>query len=72
MSEPHDDGRPQLTNRQVLGFLAGHWMREPGRFALIISLVLVATVCDLSIPWATRGLINAVRHMVEVEEVAGE
>jgi ATP-binding cassette subfamily B protein len=70
MSESHDDGRPQLTNRQVLAFMAGHWMREPGRFALIIGLVLVATVCDLSIPWATRGLINAVSNPERVSRAA--
>ncbi|HVK41286.1 MAG TPA: ABC transporter ATP-binding protein [Phenylobacterium sp.] len=70
MSESHDDGRPQLTNRQVLAFMAGHWMREPGRFALIIGLVLVATVCDLSIPWATRGLINAVSNPERVNSAA--
>jgi ATP-binding cassette subfamily B protein len=70
MSESHDDGRPQLTNRQVLAFMAGHWMREPGRFALIIGLVLVATVCDLSIPWATRGLINAVSNPERVSSAA--
>ncbi|RYF96349.1 MAG: ABC transporter ATP-binding protein, partial [Caulobacteraceae bacterium] len=70
MSEPNDGGRPQLTNRQVLAFMAGHWMREPGRFALIVALVLVATVCDLSIPWATRGLINAVSNPEPVSRAA--
>jgi ATP-binding cassette subfamily B protein len=70
MSESNDDGRPQLTNRQVLAFMAGHWMREPGRFALIVALVLVATVCDLSIPWATRGLINAVSNPEPVSRAA--
>jgi ATP-binding cassette subfamily B protein len=50
--------------------MAGHWMREPGRFALIIGLVLVATVCDLSIPWATRGLINAVSNPERVSSAA--
>ncbi|MET3525898.1 ABC transporter ATP-binding protein [Phenylobacterium koreense] len=72
MSELHDeDDRPRsLTNRQVLAFMAGHWLREPGRFALIIALVLVATVCDLSIPWATRGLINAVSSPERVTAAA--
>ncbi len=50
--------------------MAGHWLREPGRFALIIALVLVATVCDLSIPWATRGLINAVSSPERVTAAA--
>jgi len=64
MTEPYDDedaNRPRvLTNTQVLSFMAGHWLREPRRFGLIVGLTLLATACDLSIPWATRGLINAV------------
>ncbi|MBB3891248.1 ATP-binding cassette subfamily B protein [Phenylobacterium haematophilum] len=66
-----DLDRPRtLTNRQVLGFMAGHWMREPKKFALIIGFGLVATVCDLSIPWATRGLINAVSSPEKVTDAA--
>ncbi|WP_312160236.1 ABC transporter ATP-binding protein [Phenylobacterium sp.] len=73
MSEPYDDDgdRPRtLTNTQVLGFMAGHWMREPRKFATIIGLGLVATVCDLLIPWATRGLINAVSSPEKVTDAA--
>jgi ATP-binding cassette subfamily B protein len=59
--DDEDDNRPRsLSNMQVLGFMAGHWMTEPRKFAGIIGLGLLATVCDLSIPWATSGLINAV------------
>jgi ATP-binding cassette subfamily B protein len=66
-----DDNRPRsLTNLQVLGFMAGHWLREPRKFATIIALGLVATVCDLSIPWATRGLINAVSAPEKVTQAA--
>ncbi|MBA4012613.1 MAG: multidrug ABC transporter ATP-binding protein [Phenylobacterium sp.] len=66
-----DLDRPRtLTNRQVLGFMAGHWMREPKKFAVIIGFGLVATICDLSIPWATRGLINAVSSPEKVPEAA--
>ncbi len=56
-----DENRPRtLTNRQVMGFIVGHWLRDPKSFWIIIALMLVSTACDLSIPWATRGLINAV------------
>ena len=66
-----DLDRPRtLTNRQVLGFMAGHWMREPKKFALIIGFGLIATICDLSIPWATRGLINAVSSPDKVTDAA--
>ena len=59
--DDEDDNRPRsLSNMQVLGFMASHWMAEPRKFAAIIGLGLLATVCDLSIPWATSGLINAV------------
>ncbi|MFZ3007522.1 MAG: ABC transporter ATP-binding protein [Phenylobacterium sp.] len=59
--DDEDDNRPRtLTNSQVIAFMAGHWMGEPRRFALIFVLMLASTACDLSIPWATRGLIDAV------------
>ena len=64
MTDIHDDedaNRPRtLTNSQVIAFMAGHWMGEPKRFALIATLMLASTACDLSIPWATRALIDAV------------
>ena len=58
--DEHSPRARPLGNVQVVGFIVKHWMREPGRFALIVGLMLASTACDLSIPWATRGLINAV------------
>lgn len=59
--DDEDENRPRmLNNRQVMGFMAGHWLRHPRSFWTIVAAMLVATACDLSIPWATRGLINAV------------
>ena len=58
----HDE-RPRsriLGNRQVVAYIARHWLREPRNFALIVALMLASTACDLSIPWASRGLIDAV------------
>jgi ATP-binding cassette subfamily B protein len=56
-----DASRPRiLSNRQILGYIASHWLREPVRFGFIWVLILAAAACDLSIPWATRGLMNAV------------
>jgi ATP-binding cassette subfamily B protein len=59
--EDDDAQRPRvLSNSQVLAFVWRHWMTEPMRFAAIIGLMLASAACDASIPWATRGLINAV------------
>jgi ATP-binding cassette subfamily B protein len=59
--EDDDAQRPRvLSNSQVLAFVWCHWMTEPMRFAAIIGLMLASAACDASIPWATRGLINAV------------
>jgi ATP-binding cassette subfamily B protein len=53
--------RPRpLSNLQVLGFIGGLWARRPLAFAAIVVLMLGATVCDLSIPWAAGALIDAV------------
>ncbi|MFI4935160.1 MAG: ABC transporter ATP-binding protein [Caulobacterales bacterium] len=61
IDDDDDETRPRmLTNGQVLGFIGRHWLREPRRFAFIICLLLISTTCDMTIPWATRGLINAV------------
>jgi ATP-binding cassette subfamily B protein len=64
MTESHDeedDQRPRvLSNAQVLGFIWSHWMRQKPRFFAVMGLFLVGTACDLSIPWAAGGLIDAV------------
>ncbi|MEW6596476.1 MAG: ABC transporter ATP-binding protein [Pseudomonadota bacterium] len=49
-----------LSNSEVLGFIWRYWISQPRRFALICALMLFATLCDLSIPWAAGGLIDAV------------
>jgi ATP-binding cassette subfamily B protein len=49
-----------LSNGQVMAYIWRQWMRQPRRFAAITALLLFATACDLSIPWAAGGLINAV------------
>jgi ATP-binding cassette subfamily B protein len=61
-TEPDSPRARPLRNAQVAGYILGHWLREPGKFALIVGLMLASTACDLSIPWASRGLIDAVSH----------
>jgi len=64
MSEPQsiEEGprRRVLSNRQVLAFIAGRWMRRPGRFFASIALMLCAVGADLMLPWASGALVNAV------------
>ena len=65
--EDDDAFRPRtLTNLQVMGYVWRHWIVEPKRFGLIVAFMLVSTICDAAIPWATRGLINAVSVPAEV------
>lgn len=52
--------RRVLSNRQVLGFVVSQWRRRPGLFAVTVGFILLATLCDLSIPWASGALIGAV------------
>ena len=61
IDEDDDETRPRiLSNRQILAYIARHWLREPVRFAVIWALIVTAAVCDLTIPWASRGLMEAV------------
>jgi len=69
--EDDDETRPRiLSNRQILGYIARHWMREPARFAGIWTLIITAAACDLTIPWASRGLIGAVNNPRHVSALA--
>ncbi|HEY1751203.1 MAG TPA: ABC transporter ATP-binding protein, partial [Caulobacteraceae bacterium] len=69
--EDDDETRPRiLTNRQILGYIARHWLREPVRFTGIWLLIVTAAACDLTIPWASRGLISAVNDPRHVSALA--
>ena len=62
-----DDNRPRvLSNTGVLAYITRHWLREPVRFAFIWVLIVTGAVCDLTIPWATRGLMQALDSPVRV------
>ena len=63
LDEDDDETRPRiLSNGQILGYIARHWLREPVRFSLAWMLIVMAAACDLTIPWASRGLIAAVSN----------
>ncbi len=77
MSEQDDDedragkrSRAPMTNLQVLRFIAAQWVRRPWRLAAILLLIAAGTLCDLLIPWAAGGLIDAVSHPVRKAGVA--
>ncbi len=67
VDEDDDENRPRtLSNLQVLGYIGRHWMREPVRFTLACLLVVAGAACDLSIPWATKGLMDAVSNPAHI------
>lgn len=49
-----------LKNRQVLGFIAGFWMRRRLLFFAAVGLMVVAIGFDLALPWAAGRLVDAV------------
>ncbi|HEX3917744.1 MAG TPA: ABC transporter ATP-binding protein [Caulobacteraceae bacterium] len=69
--EDDDETRPRiLSNRQILGYIARHWLREPVRFAFIWVMIVIAAACDLSIPWASSSLIRAVNNPAHITAIA--
>jgi ATP-binding cassette, subfamily B, bacterial len=49
-----------LSNRQVLRFIAGFWMRRPWLFWPAVVLMFIAIAFDLALPWAAKGLVDVV------------
>ncbi|HWA63283.1 MAG TPA: ABC transporter ATP-binding protein [Caulobacteraceae bacterium] len=71
IDEDDEDARPRtLSNLQVLAYIGRHWMAEPVRFGAACALIVAAAACDLTIPWATRGLMNAVSDPARVTRTA--
>ncbi|CAN7563766.1 ABC transporter ATP-binding protein [Phenylobacterium sp. LjRoot225] len=65
MTDNYEDDAPAerrrvLTNRQVLGFIASHWLQRPWLLTATLSLMLVAIAFDLTVPWAAGRLVDAV------------
>ena len=53
------DKRGLLSNSQVLGFIAGFWLRRRWLLVGSVGLMLVAIGFDLALPWAAGALIDA-------------
>jgi ATP-binding cassette subfamily B protein len=49
-----------LSNRQVLGYLGGYWLRRRVLLSLTLLLTLAAIGFDLSVPYAAGKLVDAV------------
>ena len=50
----------QLSNSNVLAFVAGYWRRRPWLMAGTVALTLIAIGFDLMMPWAAGRLVDAV------------
>ena len=51
-----------LKNSQVLGFIAGFWLRRPWLLTGTVTFVIAAIAFDLATPWASGKLVDAVTH----------
>ena len=53
------DKKGLLSNGQVLGFIAGFWLRRRWLLLGSVGLMLVAIGFDLALPWAAGRLVDA-------------
>ena len=65
MTDHHEDDaanerRRTLSNRQVLGFIASHWLRRRLLLTATLTFMLAAIAFDLTVPWAAGRLVDAV------------
>ena len=59
--EDSDDHKERtLSNRQVLGFLGGYWLRRRWALSATVVLTLAGIGFDLSVPYAAGKLVDAV------------
>jgi len=59
--EDEDDQKSRLlSNGQVLGFISAFWLRRRGLLVGVIATTLLAIGLDLSLPWASGKLVDAV------------
>ncbi|WP_421934578.1 ABC transporter ATP-binding protein [Phenylobacterium sp.] len=58
--EADESANRVLSNRQVLGFIVGYWLRRPWLLAGTLVTTLAAIGFDLAMPWASGRLVDAV------------
>jgi len=63
MSEQYEDveepREQRLSNRQVMGFIMGFWLRRRVLLSASVGLTLVAIGFDLAMPWAAGALVDS-------------
>ena len=69
-ADPAKPARKPLSNTAVLGFVARQWAQRPRVFAATTTLMLAATACDLSVPWAAGRLVDAVSRPARLPHAA--
>ncbi len=66
MTDHYEDTEDQksrvLKNSQVMGFIAGFWLRRPWLLTGTVTFVVAAIGFDLATPWASGKLVDAVTH----------
>ena len=55
-----DGGRKVLSNLAVLRFIAARWATRPWALSTQAGFMLLATACDLAVPWASGRLVDRV------------
>jgi len=56
--------------KNVLGFTAQHWARQPMRIASIVGFIMVATIADVLTPLYSGKLVDAVASGAAGDEIA--
>jgi ATP-binding cassette subfamily B protein len=58
--EAEDEAQTRvLSNRAVMGFIVGYWLRRPGLLWGTVATTLAAIALDLTLPWASGRLVDA-------------
>lgn len=57
--DSREDGQRKASLRQVAAFMWKHWSSQPGKLAMVGLLFGLAIVADLSMPFASKGLVDS-------------
>ncbi len=57
--EEREDGRRKASFAQVASFMWKHWSSQPGKLAMVGLLFGLAIIADLSMPFASKYLVDA-------------
>jgi ATP-binding cassette subfamily B protein len=60
-----------LSNGQVMAFIAGFWLRRRWLMAGTVGFMFTAVLLDVAMPWAAKGLVDAVAGVPADHPVPG-